>query len=140
MLYYPAIRALVPETAPCPATFSKKYFKKDPATFRSSNIVEMGFAVVAFRQSNRGESDKHVCKPVIRMLALVDTLLIKDAYRSRVEAAVSIPVDTPVTPKTLIVKRRVFIEVDSDKEDIVEGRQQLVDLGLTRSDGDVQMT
>ncbi|KAJ7496436.1 hypothetical protein FB451DRAFT_1162588 [Mycena latifolia] len=101
----------------------KKYIKKDPATFRSGVIMEMGFALVAFRQSIHRESDKHVCKPVLRTLALLDTSLTKDAYKSRAEAAVGIPVDAPATPKIPSAKRHAFIEVDSDEEDIVEARQ-----------------
>ncbi|KAJ7489506.1 hypothetical protein FB451DRAFT_1167173 [Mycena latifolia] len=95
----------------------KKYIKKDPATFRSGNIVEMGFALVAFRQSIRGESDKHVCKPVLQTLALLDTLLTKDAFKSRVEAAVGVPVDAPATPKIPSTKQHAFIKVDSDEDD-----------------------
>ncbi|KAJ7430744.1 hypothetical protein FB451DRAFT_1198705 [Mycena latifolia] len=112
--------------------------KKDPATFRSGDIVEMGFALVAFRQSIHGESEKHVCKPVLRTLALLDTSLTKDAYKSRVEAAV--PVDAPATPKIPSTKQRACIEVDSDEEDIVEARQQLAELRMTMADGDAQMT
>ncbi|KAJ7478422.1 hypothetical protein FB451DRAFT_1172752 [Mycena latifolia] len=75
------------------------------------------FAVVAFKQLIRGESDKHVCKLVLRTSALLDTLLAEDAHKARVEAAVTVPVSTPTTPN--VPRRRAFIEVDSDEEDIV---------------------
>ncbi|KAJ7704041.1 hypothetical protein B0H17DRAFT_1127065 [Mycena rosella] len=45
---------------------------KNPGGFRVGNIVEMGFALVAFRQPTRGKEDKQICKVVLRTLTLLD--------------------------------------------------------------------
>ncbi|KAJ7679935.1 hypothetical protein B0H17DRAFT_1138841 [Mycena rosella] len=52
-----------------------KYAAKDPAGFRVGDIVEMGFELVAFRQTKRGQDDKHICKvvaPAKRRLEFAD--------------------------------------------------------------------
>ncbi|KAJ7442961.1 hypothetical protein FB451DRAFT_1376795 [Mycena latifolia] len=81
--------------------------KKDPATFRSGDVVEMGFAIVAFKQAMRGgDPNKHVCKLVLRTLTVLDSSLSKAAFQARMSSLL-ITKDIPALkerPKELLVR------------------------------------
>ncbi|KAJ7760887.1 hypothetical protein DFH07DRAFT_957417 [Mycena maculata] len=51
--------------------------RKDPAGFRQGDIVEMGFAIVAYRTSKAGEGLKYTCKLALRTLTFLDATLTK---------------------------------------------------------------
>ncbi|KAJ7482144.1 hypothetical protein B0H11DRAFT_1915419 [Mycena galericulata] len=50
---------------------------KDPAGFRIGDIVELGFALVAYRMPQKEGAPRYICKLVMRTLTLLDTSLTK---------------------------------------------------------------
>ncbi|KAJ7503916.1 hypothetical protein B0H11DRAFT_1905803 [Mycena galericulata] len=56
---------------------------KDPAGFRASDVVELGFAIFAYRMIQKDAPEKYVCRLVMRTLTLLDTSLAKGAYIQR---------------------------------------------------------
>ncbi|KAJ7493920.1 hypothetical protein FB451DRAFT_1551214 [Mycena latifolia] len=117
--------------------------KKDPATFHSGDVVEMGFAIVAFKQVMRGgDPDKHVCKLVLRTLTVLDSSLSKAAFQARM-SGLSITKDIPALkerPKESLVRTRAFVELDSDEEEEADARQQMANMRITGEVADADMS
>ncbi|KAJ7738204.1 hypothetical protein B0H14DRAFT_3516092 [Mycena olivaceomarginata] len=57
-----------------------KYIEKDPATFKSGDIVEMGFAFVAWRKGKHSIGPEYSCKLVMRTLTFIDGKYTKEAF------------------------------------------------------------
>ncbi|KAJ7710915.1 hypothetical protein B0H17DRAFT_1123996 [Mycena rosella] len=99
---------------------------RNPGGFRVGDIVEMEFALVAFRQPTRGEEDKQICKVVLRTLTILDDPTAKAAFKARsakdanfVPKGMSITrLNTPITRK-----RFDFHDNSSDDEDYPEIRK-----------------
>ncbi|KAJ7480559.1 hypothetical protein FB451DRAFT_1365053 [Mycena latifolia] len=117
--------------------------KKDPATFCSGDVVEMGFAIVAFKQAMRGgDPDKHVCKLILRTLTVLDSSLSKAAFQARM-SGLSITKDIPALkerPKESLVRTRAFVELDSDEEEVADVHQQMANMRITGEVADADMS
>ncbi|KAJ7655478.1 hypothetical protein B0H17DRAFT_1146416 [Mycena rosella] len=110
-----------------------KYATKDPSGFRLGDIVEMGFELVAFRQTKRGEDEKHICKVVLRMLTPLDGSFAKAAFNARADAeqAGKSVTASQKKPKQAPAKRRLdFADLSSDDEDSADTRQRMAGLRL----------
>ncbi|KAJ7469730.1 hypothetical protein FB451DRAFT_1176969 [Mycena latifolia] len=118
-----------------------KFIKKDPASFRIGDVVEMGFAITAFRQAIRGEPDKHVCKPVLRTLTLLDATLSKDAFKARVAASLTskITAKPKAQPKIPLIRNRAFVELSSDEEDASDARAEMASKRIADLEDDMEM-
>ncbi|KAJ7785425.1 hypothetical protein B0H14DRAFT_3506931 [Mycena olivaceomarginata] len=57
-----------------------KYVDKDPSTFQRGDIVEMGFAFVAWKIPRRQSGPSYTCKLVMRSLTFLDGKYSKQAY------------------------------------------------------------
>ncbi|KAJ7663563.1 hypothetical protein B0H17DRAFT_1211574 [Mycena rosella] len=104
-----------------------QYVKKDPAGFRVGDIVEMGFALVAFRQASRNEDDKQICKLVLRTLTFLDDLFVKAVFKACHinEAKATSVASRPTQVRSLVKKRFDFHELSSDDEDYPETRRRM---------------
>ncbi|KAJ7670437.1 hypothetical protein B0H17DRAFT_1141796 [Mycena rosella] len=110
-----------------------KYATKDPSGFRVGDIVEMGFELVAFRQTKRGEDDKHICKVVLRTLTPLDGSFAKAAFNARADAeqAGKSVTASQKKPKQAPAKRQLdFADLSSDDEDSADTRQHMAGLRL----------
>ncbi|KAJ7621805.1 hypothetical protein B0H17DRAFT_1151749 [Mycena rosella] len=104
----------------------KKHAIKNPGGFRVGDIVEMGFALIASRQPNRGEEDKQICKLVLRTLTLLDNPTAKAAFKARsAKDANLVPKGTSIMRlNTPIARKRFdFQDNSSDDEDYPEIRK-----------------
>ncbi|KAJ7681336.1 hypothetical protein B0H17DRAFT_1138489 [Mycena rosella] len=57
-----------------PSADNIQIHQKEPGWFQLGDIVEMGFALVAFRQASRNEDDKQICKLLLRTLMLLEMI------------------------------------------------------------------
>ncbi|KAJ7667050.1 hypothetical protein B0H17DRAFT_1143028 [Mycena rosella] len=98
--------------------------KTNPGSFNVGDIVEIGFASVAFKQPVRGEEDKHICKLVVRTLTLLDDSIAKHT-------------NNPVANKHFD-----FPDASSDDEDYPETRKRMAMLQVndTQEDPDKDRT
>jgi hypothetical protein len=64
-----------------------RYIEKDPATFKSGDIVEMGFAFVAWRKGKHSIGPEYSCKLVLRTLTFIDGKYTKVSTRTCTLAA-----------------------------------------------------
>ncbi|KAJ7662860.1 hypothetical protein B0H17DRAFT_1144236 [Mycena rosella] len=113
-----------------------RYATKDLSGFRVGDIVEMGFELVVFRQTKRGEDDKHICKVVLRTLTPLDGSFAKAAFNARAdpEQAGKSVTASQKKPKQAPAKRRLdFEDLSSDDEDSADTRQRMAGLRLNDS-------
>ncbi|KAJ7083517.1 hypothetical protein C8R43DRAFT_1142700 [Mycena crocata] len=105
-----------------------KLITKDPQGFRAGDIVQVGFAVVAYRTQSKDDSPKYVCKLVMRTLTLLDTTLSKKAYTQRhAIAGPSNPTQTTGVSamNPLGQKRKEMHETnDEDEDEVQEARKR----------------
>ncbi|KAJ7668942.1 hypothetical protein B0H17DRAFT_1209826 [Mycena rosella] len=107
----------------------EKHAIKNPGGFRVGDVVEMGFALVAFREPTRGEEDKQICKVVLRTLTLLDDPTAKAAFKARsAKDANLVPKGTSITRlNTPITRKRFdFHDNSSDDKDYPEIRKCMV--------------
>ncbi|KAJ7626705.1 hypothetical protein B0H17DRAFT_1150953 [Mycena rosella] len=110
-----------------------QYVKKDPAGFRVGDIVEMGFALVAFCQASRNKDDKQICKLVLRTLTFLDDSFAKAAFKARRtnEANAMSVGSRPTQFPSLVKKRFDFHELSSDNEDYPETRRRMAAMRIS---------
>ncbi|KAJ7434439.1 hypothetical protein B0H11DRAFT_1938646 [Mycena galericulata] len=93
---------------------------KDPASFRIGDIVELGFALIAYRTAQKEGAPRYICKLVMRTLTLLDTSLTKAAYIKRHTQSIgslSKPAKRVLTASNPIAKtRKYYKEVNSDDD------------------------
>ncbi|KAJ7603714.1 hypothetical protein B0H17DRAFT_1154649 [Mycena rosella] len=104
-----------------------RYVKKDPAGFRVGDIVEMGFALVAFRQASRNKDDKQICMLVLRTLTFLHDSFAKAVFKARHtnEAKATSVASRPTQVRSLVKKCFDFHELSSDDEDYPETRRRM---------------
>ncbi|KAJ7909895.1 hypothetical protein B0H13DRAFT_1877304 [Mycena leptocephala] len=78
-----------------------RFHTKDPAGFRAGDLVEMGFAMIAYRSMADGKTT-YTCKLVLRSLILLDRKLSQGAFISRMAA------QDPVRPLIILPKRTIL--------------------------------
>ncbi|KAJ7508022.1 hypothetical protein B0H11DRAFT_1902335 [Mycena galericulata] len=128
---------------------------KDPAGFRIGDIVELGFALVAYRMPQKEGAPRYICKLVMRTLTLLDTSLtkvgkftvdndmvanvLKAAYIKRHAQSASTsskPAKRVITSSNPIAKRRKFYEeVNSDDDDFPDARKRMDDMHISPTRG-----
>ncbi|KAF8183530.1 hypothetical protein K438DRAFT_1975005 [Mycena galopus ATCC 62051] len=108
------------------ALANETYVDKDPATFRTGDIVEMGFAFTAWKLPKSDVGPKYTSRLVLRSLTYVDGTFTKEAHLSRSKARplVGPRIDAPDVSNQ-IAKRRMKDAVANDGVDIPEIRAKL---------------
>ncbi|KAJ6516652.1 hypothetical protein C8R47DRAFT_1268091 [Mycena vitilis] len=104
-----------------------KLVKKDLATFHEGDIVQLGFAVIAYQTQWKSDNPKYVCKLVMRTLTLVDNTMSKSkqmalAFNKRhkpnqKEIKALSHLSTAANP---VAKRNKVYEEDSSSEDDID--------------------
>ncbi|KAJ7785478.1 hypothetical protein B0H14DRAFT_2630508 [Mycena olivaceomarginata] len=98
-----------------------KYIERDPATFKSGHIVEMGFAFVAWRKGKHSIGSEYSCKLVLRTLTFIDGKYTKEAFFAKNAAlARARPHQnwgTTVADTNPVAKRKLKEQIDSDDEE-----------------------
>ncbi|KAJ7930311.1 hypothetical protein B0H13DRAFT_1858942 [Mycena leptocephala] len=111
----------------------KRFRPKDPSNFRAGDIVEMDFAIAAYRTIRAGEKTTYACRLVLRTLTLLSSAVTKDAYKRRTIAMQNKVIkQAPVQQQAYnpIAKRRQ-VEVEPDSDDDIPGtRMQIVNLTM----------
>ncbi|KAJ7444424.1 hypothetical protein B0H11DRAFT_2250105 [Mycena galericulata] len=106
---------------------------------RIGDIVELGFALVAYRMPQKEGAPRYICKLVMRTLTLLDTSLTKAAYIKRHAQSAgpsSKPAKRVITASNPIAKRRKFYEeVNSDDDDIPDARKRMDDMHISPTGG-----
>ncbi|KAJ7802563.1 hypothetical protein B0H14DRAFT_3488338 [Mycena olivaceomarginata] len=97
-----------------------EYVEKDPGTFKTGDIVEMGFAMVAWKRQGKHTGPDWSCMLVLRTLTFLDGKFTKDAHFAR-EAYKAKLVRTRAADDrghadNHIPKRRMTSAPDSDDE------------------------
>jgi hypothetical protein len=54
-----------------------RYMEKDPSTFKTGDLVEMGFAFVAWKKPGRNVGPEWCCMLVLRTLTFLDGCFMK---------------------------------------------------------------
>ncbi|KAJ7483126.1 hypothetical protein B0H11DRAFT_1914865 [Mycena galericulata] len=106
---------------------------KDPAGFRAGDVVELGFAIVAYRMIQKDAPEKYVCRLVMRTLTLLDTSLAKAAYiqRSAQAAAPSKQSQRATFANNPVAKRRKMFEEEDSDSDVPETSKRMDDMHIT---------
>ncbi|KAJ7435614.1 hypothetical protein B0H11DRAFT_2257069 [Mycena galericulata] len=106
---------------------------KDPAGFRAGDVVELGFAIVAYRMIQKDAPEKYVCRLVMRTLTLLDTSLAKAAYiqRSAQTAAPSKQSQRATFANNPVAKRRKMFEEEDSDSDVPETSKRMDDMHIT---------
>ncbi|KAJ7810208.1 hypothetical protein B0H14DRAFT_2607494 [Mycena olivaceomarginata] len=105
-----------------------KYIEKDPATFKSRDIVEMGFAFVVWRKGKHSIGPEYGCKLVLRTLMFIDgkytktdKQLLQEAFFAKNTAlARARPYqncDMTVADMNPVAKRKLKEQIDSDDKE-----------------------
>ncbi|KAJ7614198.1 hypothetical protein B0H17DRAFT_1153061 [Mycena rosella] len=91
---------------------------KKPGGFRVGDIVEMGSALVAFRQPTRGEEDKQICKLVLQTLTLLDVPTSNAAFKARSAKDTNlVPKGTSIVQLNTPIARKHFDFHDNSSDD-----------------------
>ncbi|KAJ7768040.1 hypothetical protein B0H14DRAFT_2632945 [Mycena olivaceomarginata] len=99
----------------------EEYVEKDPGTFKTGDIVEMGFALVAWKKQGKNVGPDWSCMLVLRTLTFLDGRFTKKAHFAR-EAYKAQQIKTQAGEDrghadNHIPKRRIMTSLDSDDED-----------------------
>ncbi|KAJ7637853.1 hypothetical protein B0H17DRAFT_1277769 [Mycena rosella] len=93
----------------------EKHAIKNPGGFRVGDIVEMGFALVAFREPTRGEEDKQICKMIL--LQSSNTSL-EAAFKARSAKDINlVPKGASITRLNTPITRKHFDFHDNSSDD-----------------------
>ncbi|KAJ7300986.1 hypothetical protein DFH08DRAFT_827959 [Mycena albidolilacea] len=99
----------------------EEYVEKDPSTFRTGDIVEMGFAFVAWKKPGRNVGPEWSCMPVLRTLTFLDGRFTKEAHFAReaykAERSRGAPSKAIESAMNHLPKRRFISGTHSDKEE-----------------------
>ncbi|KAJ7431339.1 hypothetical protein B0H11DRAFT_1941894 [Mycena galericulata] len=107
---------------------------KDPAGFRAGDVVELGFAIIAYRVIQKDTPEKYVCRLVMQTLTLLDTSLAKGAYiqQSAQVAAPSKQSQRATFANNPVAKRRKMFEEEDSDSDVPETNKRMDDMHITR--------
>ncbi|KAJ7826397.1 hypothetical protein B0H14DRAFT_3874045 [Mycena olivaceomarginata] len=98
-----------------------KYVDKDPATFKSGDIVEMGFAFVAWRKGKHSDGPEHNCKLVLRTLTFIEGKYTKESFFAKKAALPKVKPYQNGNKTHLdmnpLAKRKLKESADSDDEE-----------------------
>ncbi|KAJ6452349.1 hypothetical protein C8R47DRAFT_1083765 [Mycena vitilis] len=117
-----------------------KLVKKDPATFREGDIVQLGFAVIAYQTQWKSDNPKYVFKLVMRTLTLVDNtskskqMAFNERHKpNQKEIKALSRLSTAANP---VAKRnKVYQEDPSSEDDIDEARGRFSRMHLDGTSG-----
>ncbi|KAJ7696939.1 hypothetical protein B0H17DRAFT_1130593 [Mycena rosella] len=118
-----------------------QYVKKDPVGFRVGDIVEMGFALIAFRQASRKEDNKQIGKLVLRTLTLLDNSFAKAAFKARSTNEAKAPSvgSRPMQVVRSLVKKCFDLHrLSSDDEDYSETRRRMAAMRVGKRHTDME--
>ncbi|KAJ7790413.1 hypothetical protein B0H14DRAFT_3501632 [Mycena olivaceomarginata] len=97
-----------------------EYVEKDPGTFKTGDIVEMGFAFVAWKKPGKNVGPDWSCMLVLRTLTFLDGQFTKEAYFAReahrAERSMARATEDRGQADNHIPKRRITATPDSDDE------------------------
>ncbi|KAJ7306331.1 hypothetical protein DFH08DRAFT_824780 [Mycena albidolilacea] len=99
----------------------EEYVEKDPSSFKTGDIVEMGFALVAWKKQGKVVGPEWSCMLVLRTLTFLDGRFTKEAHFAR-EAYKAQQIKTRAADDrghadNHIPKRRITASPTSDDED-----------------------
>ncbi|KAJ7711527.1 hypothetical protein B0H14DRAFT_2645707 [Mycena olivaceomarginata] len=97
-----------------------KLIIKDPAGFREGDIVQLGFAVVAYRTYVEDNIPHYVCKLVTHTLTLLDNSVTKAVYAKRNARMAAIKLQSIDKAHN----KRVRDDEDSSDEEVGKARER----------------
>ncbi|KAJ7939193.1 hypothetical protein B0H13DRAFT_2300946 [Mycena leptocephala] len=112
-----------------------KLITKDPAGFREGDIVQLGFAVVAYRTHVEDNAPHYTCKLVTRLLTLLDNNVTKAAYTKRNTRVA----ESKLKSNTNNNKRGKVDDDCSSDEDVEKARQRFNRMRLVDTGNDTDM-
>ncbi|KAJ7698534.1 hypothetical protein B0H14DRAFT_3528814 [Mycena olivaceomarginata] len=99
----------------------EEYVEKDPGTFKTGDIVEMGFAFVTWKKPGRNVGPEWSCMLVLRTLTFLDGRFTKEAHFAReaykAEQSRSAPAKAIKSAMNHLPKRRLMSDTQSDEEE-----------------------
>ncbi|KAF9455479.1 hypothetical protein BDZ94DRAFT_1327548 [Collybia nuda] len=104
-----------------------RYDPIDPAIFRTGDIVEIQFTVMAIPLRGIEQAKPLV---ILRALTLVDNSFSKEAYLKRAKAAIK-----PVKEPTVTLKLRRKVGYDDEEQDVRQSRHAIASLNLEDAKG-----